>query len=45
MQYTTRATGEAADVEELIGAADDVDELAARAGMTPHELVVGLARR
>jgi alanine racemase len=45
MQYTTRTAGEASDVEQVIGAADDVDELAIRAGMTPHELVVGLAPR
>jgi alanine racemase len=43
MQYTTRAVSDGADAELLIGAADDLDALAARAGITPHELVVGLA--
>ncbi|HTW82672.1 MAG TPA: alanine racemase [Candidatus Sulfotelmatobacter sp.] len=44
MQYTTRLDGEEADAELLIGGGDDVDALAARAGITSHELVVGLAR-
>jgi alanine racemase len=43
MQYTTRFITDGADARVLIGEADDVDELAARAGMLPHELVVGLA--
>jgi len=45
MQYTTRFADVGGDVGVLIGGADDVDELAARAGITPHELVVGLACR
>jgi alanine racemase len=43
MQYTARVTHGGADARVLIGGADDVDELAARAGISPHELVVGLA--
>jgi alanine racemase len=44
MQYTTRLETPG-DVELLIGANDDVDALAARAGITPHALVVGLAKQ
>jgi alanine racemase len=44
MQYTTRLDTPG-DVELLIGADDDVDALAARAGITPHALVVGLAKQ
>ena len=43
MQYTTRLVVEGADARVLIGEADDVDELAARARISSHELVVGLA--
>jgi hypothetical protein len=43
MQYTARVMHDGADARVLVGAADDVDALAARAGITPHELVVGLA--
>jgi alanine racemase len=43
MQYTTRIPHDGTDVRVLIDGADDVDELAARAGISPHELVVGLA--
>lgn len=43
MQYTARVSHDGADARVLIGSADDVDELAARAGVSPHELVVGLA--
>lgn len=42
MQYTTRVRHRGADPCVLIGAADDLDELAARAGLSPLELVVGL---
>jgi len=45
MQYTVRLTSEERDPCELIGESDDVDALAARAGISPHELVVGLAPR
>jgi alanine racemase len=45
MQYTTRVMHGAADARPLIGAADDLDQLAERAGLTPHALVVGLAPR
>lgn len=45
MQYTTRAISQGVDVSVLIGVADHVDELSARAGMGPHELVVSLAWR
>jgi alanine racemase len=45
MQYTVRLTSEDRDPCELIGGHDDVDALAARAGITPHELVIGLAPR
>ena len=44
MQYTARVShGDDERRVCLIGEADDVDELAARAGIGPHELVVGLA--
>jgi alanine racemase len=45
MQFTARALHDGADPRVLIGASDDIDELAARAGMTSHEFVVGLAWR
>ena len=45
MQFTARVLHDGADPRVLVGASDDVDELAARAGMTSHELVVGLAWR
>jgi hypothetical protein len=44
MQYTTRLDTPG-DVELLIGPDDDVDAFAARAGITPHALVVGLAKQ
>ena len=43
MQYTARVMHDGVDVRALMGGADDVDELAARAGVSSHELVVGLA--
>jgi alanine racemase len=43
MQYTVRAADGANDARVLVGDADDVDALAARAGIGSHELVVGLA--
>ncbi len=43
MQYTARVMHDGADARALIGGADDVDTLAARAGISPHELVLGLA--
>jgi len=45
MQYTTRVMHDGADPRVLIGANDDVDRLAARAGIGSHELVLGLAAR
>jgi alanine racemase len=45
MQYTVRLMSEDRDPRELIGESDDVDALAARAGISPHELVLGLAPR
>ncbi|HYW55082.1 MAG TPA: alanine racemase [Dongiaceae bacterium] len=45
MQYTARVMHDATDARVLIGAADDVDTLAARAGISPHELVLRLAPR
>ena len=45
MQYTARVMHEGTDARVLIGAADDVDTLAARCGISPHELVLGLAPR
>jgi alanine racemase len=43
MQYTTRVVRDGADVRLLVGGADDLDALAARAGISAHRLVVGLA--
>jgi alanine racemase len=43
MQYTARVIHGGADPRVLIGVGDDVDTLAARAGISPHELVTGLA--
>ncbi|MDP9105697.1 MAG: hypothetical protein M3N49_07170, partial [Candidatus Eremiobacteraeota bacterium] len=43
MQYTARVMHDGVDARALIGGADDVDTLAARAGILPHELVLGLA--
>lgn len=45
MQYTARVMHEGVDARVLIGGADDVDTLAARSGISPHELVLGLAPR
>jgi alanine racemase len=45
MQYTARVMHEGLDARVLIGAADDVDTLAARSGTIPQELVTGLAPR
>jgi alanine racemase len=45
MQYTARVSHDGVDPRVLIGGADDVDDLAARSGIMPHELVVGLAPR
>ena len=45
MQFTARVEHDGTDPRILVGASDDVDQLAARAGMTSHELVVGLAWR
>ena len=45
MQYTERVARSGADLQVLIGGSDDVDGLAARAGISPHELVVGLASK
>jgi alanine racemase len=45
MQFTARVEHDGTDPRVLVGASDDVDELAARAGMTSQELVVGLAWR
>jgi alanine racemase len=44
MQYTVRLKTPERDPRVLIGASDDVDALAAHAGMSSHELVVGLAK-
>ncbi len=43
MQYTTRLSQRGLDPCVLIGEDDDLDELAARAGIGCHQLVVGLA--
>ncbi|MEA2720609.1 MAG: alanine racemase [Candidatus Eremiobacteraeota bacterium] len=43
MQYTARVMRDGLDVRALIGGGDDLDGLAARAGISSHELVVGLA--
>ncbi len=45
MQFTARVEHDGTDPRVLVGASDDVDEFAAQAGMTSHELVVGLAWR
>jgi alanine racemase len=45
MQYTARVMHDGADARVLVGGADDVDTLAARSGLTPHELVLGFACR
>jgi alanine racemase len=45
MQFTVRTLRDGADPRVMVGASDDVDELAVRAGMTSHELVIGLAWR
>ncbi|HEY0394539.1 MAG TPA: alanine racemase [Candidatus Elarobacter sp.] len=45
MQYTTRLERPEHDPRVLIGRGDDVDALAARAGIGAHALVVGLAWR
>ena len=45
MQYTVRLIDHGRDPRVLIGADDEVDALAARAGVSAHELVVGLGRR
>lgn len=45
MQYTTRVVREGSDPRILVGADDDVDRLAERAGIGAHELVLGLAAR
>lgn len=45
MQYTTRLSHDGGDSAVLIGGDDEVDALARRAGITPHELVVRLAWR
>jgi alanine racemase len=43
MQYTTRLCDARADPCVLIGETDALDDLAAQAGVSAHELVVGLA--
>ncbi|HTJ28631.1 MAG TPA: alanine racemase [Candidatus Limnocylindria bacterium] len=43
MQYTTRLWDAGTDPCVLIGEADALDDLAAQAGISAHELVVGLA--
>ncbi|HTD37214.1 MAG TPA: alanine racemase [Candidatus Limnocylindrales bacterium] len=43
MQYTTRVMREDADVRVLVDGSHDLDTLAARAGISAHALVVGLA--
>ncbi len=45
MQYTARVMHDGADARVLIGGDDDLDTLAARSGILPHELVTGLAPR
>jgi hypothetical protein len=45
MQYTTRLVRDGLDARMLIGPGDDIDALAARAGIGAHALVVGLAWR
>jgi len=43
MRHTERVSHDGADTRVLIGGSDDAGELAARVGMIPQELVVGLA--
>ena len=46
MQYTTRLDGsQAGESVVLIGASSDLDALSSQAGMSPHELITGLAPR
>ena len=46
MQYTTRLDGsQAGDPAVLIGPDSDIDALCSQAGISPHELVTGLAQR
>ncbi|GAC1433162.1 MAG: hypothetical protein NVSMB5_26920 [Candidatus Velthaea sp.] len=45
MQYTARLADAPSEAHTLIGLTTDLDALATRAGMTPHEIVVGLAQR
>jgi hypothetical protein len=45
MQYTARVVHEGIDVRVLFGGAHDVDALAARSEIPPHELATGLAPR
>ena len=42
MQYVTRVVRDGADPAELIGADDDVDALASRAGVGSHALITSL---
>jgi hypothetical protein len=44
MQYTTRLSDSAATEHALIDENSDLDELARRVGLSPHELIVGLAQ-
>ncbi len=45
MQYTARVMHDGVDPRALVGPSFDLDRMAARARITPHALVVGLARR
>ncbi|HEY4441986.1 MAG TPA: alanine racemase [Candidatus Elarobacter sp.] len=45
MQYTVRLTNDGRDPGVLIGAEDEIDGLAAHAGISAHELLTGLACR
>ncbi|HEV3088977.1 MAG TPA: alanine racemase [Candidatus Elarobacter sp.] len=45
MQYTARIMHDGIDARLLVGETDDLDRMAERARIAPHELVVGLARR
>ncbi|MFN2461073.1 MAG: alanine racemase [Candidatus Velthaea sp.] len=45
MQYTVKIARDVAVDHMLIGPTTDLDALAARAAVTPHEIVVGLAQR
>jgi alanine racemase len=45
MQYTTRLAESAADEHALIDERSDLDQLAFRAGLGAHELIVGLAQQ